>query len=67
MCVDGTCVTSTPTATPTLTTTATAAAATAAIARSTPDAPRYQASDVLAVLLPALVLLLRWRTRRAAR
>jgi len=71
VCVDGTCVTATPTATPP------PPSPTATRKRGgggggcnceiDPGAPTSKASDVLAVLLPAMVLLLRWRSRRAAR
>lgn len=69
VCVNGNCVTSTPTATPPVTPTATKkkGGGGGCSCEIDPGAPPYQASDVLAVMLPALVLLLRWRTRRAAR
>jgi MYXO-CTERM domain-containing protein len=67
VCVDGMCVTSTPTATATVTPTVKKKGGGGGCScEIDPGAPPYQASDVLAVLLPALVLLLRWRTRRAA-
>jgi Cys-rich repeat protein len=68
VCVDGMCVTSTPTVTPTATPTGRKkGGGDGCSCEIDPGAPPYQASDALAVLLPALVLLLRWRTRRAAR
>lgn len=69
VCVNGNCVTSTPTATPPVTPTATKkkGGGGGCSCEIDPGAAPYQASDVLVVLLPALVLLLRWRTRRAIR
>jgi Cys-rich repeat protein len=67
VCIDGTCVVVTPTATPTVTTRRGGGGGGGCSCEIDPGTPPYQAGDVLAVLLPALVLLLRWRTRRAAR
>ena len=68
VCVDGTCVTATPTPTPTITPTATrkSGGGGGCNCEIDPDAPVGQMSDGLAVLLPALLLLLRWRSRRVA-
>lgn len=70
VCVDGTCVTATPTPTPPPAPTATKkkkSGGGGCNCEIDPGAPATKASDVLAVLLPAMVLLLRWRSRRAAR
>jgi Cys-rich repeat protein len=71
VCMNGTCVTATPTATPPVTVTPTATkrkgGGGGCSCEIDPRTQQYQASDVLVVLLPALVLLLRWRSRRAAR
>lgn len=67
VCVDGTCVTATPTATPTVTPTTKKSGGGGCNCEIDPGAPASRTSGVLAVLLPALVLLLRWRSRRAAR
>lgn len=66
VCVDGICVTATPTTTPTPTAQKKGGGG-GCNCEIDPSAPASRTSDVLAVLLPALVLLLRWRSRRAAR
>ena len=66
VCVDGNCVISTPTVTPSAaptTTTKRGGGGDGCNCEIDPGAP-YHASDALAVVLPALVLLLRWRARR---
>jgi MYXO-CTERM domain-containing protein len=67
VCVDGTCVTATPTVTPTNTSKPKGNGGGGCSCEIDPGAPLARTSDVLAVLLPALVLLLRWRARRAHR
>jgi Cys-rich repeat protein len=64
VCVDGMCVTATPTATPTKHKSGGGGGCSCEI---DPGTPRSRMGDGLAVLLPALVVLLRWRSRRAAR
>ena len=65
VCVDGTCVTATPTVTPTLTPKRSSGGG-GCNCEIDPQAPASRTSDVLAVLLPALVLLLRWRRAEGA-
>ncbi len=67
VCVDGMCITATPTATPTVTPPARNGGGGGCNCEIDPGAPASQMSGLLAVLLPALVLLLRWRSRQAAR
>ena len=67
VCVDNHCVAPTPTAAATATATATkkkSSGGGGCNCEIDPGAPATHASDVLAVLLPAAVLLLRWRARR---
>jgi Cys-rich repeat protein len=67
VCVDGTCQSATPTVTPTSTPKKQSSGGGGGCScEIDPSIPRSRMSDVLAVLLPALVLLLRWRARRAA-
>jgi len=63
-CINGNCVPNTPTATPT---TRRKGGGDGCNCEIDPDAPAAQSYSVLAVLLPALVLALRWRSRRPAR
>jgi Cys-rich repeat protein len=68
VCVDGTCVSATPTVTPTASPTKKSGGGSSGCnCEIDPGAPLSRASDLLAVVLPALVLVLRWRSRRAAR
>jgi MYXO-CTERM domain-containing protein len=66
VCVNGECTNATPTASPTVTTRRSSGGG-GCSCEIDPGAPTTSMSDVLAVLLPALVLLMRWRTRRHPR
>ena len=65
VCVDGMCEVATPTATPT--NTVHFGGGDGCNCEIDPNAGAWQTSHLLAMLLPALVLMLRWRARRAAR
>jgi MYXO-CTERM domain-containing protein len=67
VCIDGTCVTVTPTTTPTPTPTFKRGGGGGCNCEIDPGAPASPTAHVLAVLLPALLLALRWRSRRATR
>lgn len=68
VCIDGNCVTSTPSATPTVTPTAKKKKSSGGCScEIDPNVPPSRTPDALAILLPALVLMLRWRWRRAGR
>lgn len=66
VCVDGMCEQATPTATPT-TTVHVGGGGGGCNCEIDPNAGAWETSHLLAMLLPALVLILRWRAGRAAR
>jgi len=69
VCINGDCVPATPTRTPTASPTVTKrkGGGGGCNCEIDPGVPVSRAEDVLAVLLPAVVLLLRWRSRRVPR
>jgi len=67
VCVDGSCVTATPTPPLPTATVKKSGGGGGCNCEIDPHAPVPLTSDLLAVLLPALVVLLRWRARRAPR
>ena len=66
VCVDGMCEQATPTATPT-TTVHHGGGGGGCNCEIDPNAGAWETSHLLAMLLPALVLILRWRAGRATR